>query len=108
MPDMVMCGAKLVDGTGDEAFSADIAIVVGRAAEIGSLSGSSKETIAANDALIARGLIDVGSQLDGQFLNHEEIDPAFSSGVTASIAENFGAGFRLSDPALSQEFVQKC
>lgn len=106
MHDMVIRGAKLVDGTGREAFSADIAVQDGRITEIGKVTGSARETILADGALVTPGFVDIHTHFDGQFFWDEELDPAFSNGVTTAIAGNCGVGFAPHDPRFRTNLIE--
>lgn len=90
--DLVIKGGKLVDGTGDEPYSADIGIQDGRIAEIGSC-GTAAETINADGALVTPGFIDLHTHYDGQVSWDEELRPSVNFGVTTAIFGNCGVGF---------------
>ena len=52
--DFVIRGGTLADGTGSPLREVDIAIADGRIAEIGAVSGSGREEIAAREASLSR------------------------------------------------------
>ena len=93
MYDAIIRGGRVVDGTGAEARSADVAIQDGVIAEIGQVTGPARETIAADGAVVTPGFIDIHSHYDGQFIWDDRLDPSFSHGVTTVIAGNCGVGF---------------
>jgi len=96
--DTIIRAGKIVDGTGAEPFTADVAIAGGRIAEIGKLSSPAREVIDADGALVTPGFVDIHTHYDGQFLWDDEMEPSFSNGVTTAIAGNCGVGFA---PALA-------
>jgi N-acyl-D-amino-acid deacylase len=93
MNDIIIRGARIVDGTGAEARNGDVAITDGIITAVGKVTGSAGRTIEADGALVTPGFIDVHTHYDGQFLWDEELDPSFSNGVTTVIAGNCGVGF---------------
>ena len=106
MFDRIIRGASIVDGTGAEAYSADIGIANGRIVEIGRLTGPARETIDADGALVTPGFVDIHTHFDGQFFWDEELDPAFSNGVTTAIAGNCGVGFAPHDPRFRTQLIE--
>jgi N-acyl-D-amino-acid deacylase len=70
---------------------ADIAIANGRI--VGHIRAPARQVIDADGALVTPGFIDVHTNLDGQFLWDDRLDPSFSRGVTTAIAGNCGVGF---------------
>ena len=75
MHDIVIRGARIVDGTGGATFSGDIAIAGGVITEIGQVGGVGREEIKADGALVTPGFIDIHTHYDGQFLWDEELEP---------------------------------
>jgi len=73
--DLILRKGRIVDGTGNPAFFADIAVKDGRIAGIGKLTGDAKEQIDLNGLTVAPGFIDVHTHA-------EEIDEL-------PLAENF-------------------
>jgi N-acyl-D-amino-acid deacylase len=58
--DLLIRGGRIIDGTGNPAFHADLALTNGRIAAIGrNLPGSARETLDAAGAIVAPGFIDV-------------------------------------------------
>ena len=93
MFDTVIRGGTIVDGTGGETFTADVAIVDGKIAEVGKVNGQSRQSIDADGALVTPGFIDIHTHYDGQFIWDDELEPSFSNGTTTAIAGNCGVGF---------------
>ena len=57
--DLVIRGGFVVDGSGEPGRDADIAIKDGRIEQVGSVSGSGVEEIAAKGKLVAPGFVDI-------------------------------------------------
>src|SRR6195952_5198866 len=93
MFDTIVRGGTIVDGLGGQPYTADIAIVGGNIAELGSVTGTARQEIDADGAVVTPGFIDVHTHYDGQFLWDDKIDPSFSHGLTTVIAGNCGVGF---------------
>jgi len=93
MHDTLIKSATIVDGTGEASFTGDVAISEGTITEVGNVSGSAKQTINADGALLAPGWVDVHTHYDGQVTWDDELDPSFSHGVTSVVMGNCGVGF---------------
>lgn len=93
MFDTVIRGGSVIDGAGTARFTADVAIKDGTIVEIGKVSGTARQTIDADGAVVTPGFIDVHTHYDGQFLWDDLLDPSFSNGVTTAIGGNCGVGF---------------
>ncbi len=89
--DMVIRNASVIDGTRAPRFDADIGVVKGRIAEIGSLGNSSADMeIDAAGKIAAPGFIDAHTHDDRLMLSSPEMAPKVSQGVTTVIAGNCG------------------
>ncbi len=93
MHDTLIKSAKIVDGTGRDAFTGDIAIADGQIVEVGQITSQAKQTIDADGAVAAPGWVDVHTHYDGQVTWDDTIDPSFSHGVTTVVMGNCGVGF---------------
>lgn len=105
MYDTIIRGGSVVDGTGAERFTADIAIRDGVIAEIGKVEGSARKTIDADGAIVTPGFIDIHTHYDGQFLWDDLLDPSFSNGVTTAIGGNCGVGFAPVTPGHRKDLI---
>src|SRR6195952_4882700 len=92
MYDTIIRGGTIVDGLGGPPYTADIAIAGGNIAELGSVTGTARQEIDADGAVVTPGFIDVHTHYDGQFLWDDKIDPSFSPGLTPAIAGICGVG----------------
>ena len=93
MHDLLIKGATVVDGTGTEPFTADVAVKDGRIAEIGKLSGHATKTIHAEGAHLMPGFVDIHTHYDGQATWDENFAPSIYHGVTTLVMGNCGVGF---------------
>ena len=91
--DCVIRGGNIVDGTGRDAFIADIAIQDGRIVEIGKIAGTGTEEIDAAGRLVTPGFIDIHTHYDGQAIWSSRMNPSSSHGVTTVVMGNCGVGF---------------
>lgn len=94
MHDMVIKGGTVVDGTGADRKTADIAIDDGLISAVGKLNGpAARQTIDADGLLVTPGWVDVHTHFDGQVTWDEVLRPSFDNGVTSVIMGNCGVGF---------------
>lgn len=89
MHDLVIRGGKLVDGTGEPARVADVAIDGGRVVEIGD-TGAARRTIEADGRVVAPGFVDVHTHLDVQGFWDPALTPSCFHGVTTVLGGNCG------------------
>src|SRR4051812_41283040 len=64
--DLVIKGATIVDGTGAEPYSGDVAVDGDRIAAVGRVDGRAARTIDAAGATVTPGFVDVHAHYDGQ------------------------------------------
>jgi N-acyl-D-aspartate/D-glutamate deacylase len=91
--DLVIRAAKLVDGTGSSARTADIAIDGDRITEVGQVSGQAKRSLDADGLLVTPGFVDIHTHYDAQITWDPQLSPSGGHGVTTTIFGNCGVGF---------------
>lgn len=91
--DVLIRGGLIVDGTGNDPVSGDVAIKDGRIAAMGQVTGTAAQTIDAKDRIVTPGFVDVHTHYDGQAVWSEEMAPSSSHGVTTAVMGNCGVGF---------------
>ncbi len=92
MYDYILRGGMVVDGTGQPAIKADVAIKDGKIAEIGAnITGQAKEVIDVTCLAVAPGFIDIHSHSDTAFLQDERCESKIYQGVTTELAGQCGS-----------------
>ncbi len=79
--DLVIRGGNLVDGSGADARTADIAIEGSRIVEVGDVSGSGHREIDAAGALVTPGFVDIHTHYDGQATWSNRMSPSAIMGL---------------------------
>src|SRR5260221_13359052 len=106
MPDLVIRGGNIADGSGGEMFEADVAVRDGRIVEVGKVSAKGKEEIDAKGKLVTPGFVDVHPHYDGQVTWSQDITPSSQNGVTTAVMGNCGVGFAPCRPSDHQRLIQ--
>jgi N-acyl-D-amino-acid deacylase len=98
MHDLIITGGTLVDGTGEAARVADVAIDAGRITEVGAVQGGATRILEADGLLVTPGWVDVHTHYDGQVTWDSELAPSSWHGVTTLVMGNCGVGFAPAQP----------
>ncbi|MCC5954021.1 MAG: amidohydrolase family protein [Acidimicrobiia bacterium] len=93
MHDLIIRGGTVVDGTGVERRTADVAVTDGTITAVGRLGERAHRTIDADGALVLPGWVDVHTHYDGQATWDPELAPSSWHGVTTTIFGNCSVGF---------------
>src|SRR5579872_5458563 len=89
--DLIIRNARVVDGTGNPWFHADVAVKQGKIAAIGSLAGDSgTRAIDARNRVLAPGFIDVHTHLEGNIEQMPGAGNFVTDGVTTAVTGNCG------------------
>jgi len=89
--DLIIKNGKVIDGTGNSWFYADIAVKNGKITKVGNLTGAlSKKTIDAHGHIVAPGFIDVHTHIEGDEAKTPTADNFIYDGVTTVITGNCG------------------
>ncbi len=86
--DVVIRNGLLVDGTGSEPVTGDIAIKDGKIAQIGSVTGSGTQEIDAANLAVAPGFIDIHTHFDPQLCWDSFATPSIEHGITTVVTGN--------------------
>jgi N-acyl-D-amino-acid deacylase len=87
--DLIIRHGRVVDGSGNPAFFADVAVKKGRIAAIGTMVGKAKVEIDASGLIIAPGFIDVHTHAD-EVAEQPAAENFLRMGVTTVVAGNCG------------------
>jgi N-acyl-D-amino-acid deacylase len=87
--DVVFKEASLLDGTGSEAFTADVAVEAGRIAGIGSVGKGAAE-VDARGLTLSPGFVDTHAHDDGALLRYPGMEFKVAQGVTTDVVGNCG------------------
>ena len=93
MHEIVIRGGTVVDGTGADRVSADVAIDDGVITAVGVVADTGTREIDAEGLLVLPGWVDVHTHYDGQATWDAELAPSSWHGVTTAIFGNCGVGF---------------
>ena len=89
--DLVIRNARVIDGTGNPWFRADVAVKDGKIASIGHLANASAtRVIDAQGRVLAPGFIDVHTHLEGNVDKLPGADNFITDGVTTAVTGNCG------------------
>jgi N-acyl-D-amino-acid deacylase len=89
--DVVLRGGQIIDGSGEPAFAADVAVSGDIIVAIGDLTGvPAKQVIDVTGLVVAPGFIDVHTHDDLVCITQPEMTPKISQGVTTLIVGNCG------------------
>ncbi len=91
--DIVIRGGLIVDGTGGEPFTGDVAIDGGIITQVGGTAGPAREVIEAAGLTVSPGFVDIHTHLDAQIGWDPLLTPVSWHGVTTVLMGNCGVTF---------------
>ena len=106
MHDIVIRGGTVVDGSGGEPATADVALDGDRIAAVGEGVGAGRREIDADGALVTPGWVDMHTHYDAQATWDPELTPSGWHGVTTVVMGNCGVGFAPAAPDRHEWLVQ--
>ena len=104
--DLVIRSGRVVDGTGAEARTADVAIDDGVITAVGKVDGRGRREVDADGALVTPGYVDIHTHYDGQSTWDTELAPSSWHGVTTAVMGNCGVGFAPVRPADHDRLIE--
>ncbi|MGB0621420.1 MAG: N-acyl-D-amino-acid deacylase family protein [Myxococcota bacterium] len=96
--DLVIRNGILVDGTGADRFSGDLAVDGGVITQVGGDAGRATREIDADGAIVTPGWVDIHTHYDGQVTWDAEMAPSSWHGATSIVMGNCGVGFAPARP----------
>lgn len=93
MFDLIVRGGRVVDGSGNEGHTADVAMDGDKIVAVGNDLGSARRTIDADGALVVPGFVDVHTHYDAQASWDPYLTPSTWHGCTTVVMGNCGVGF---------------
>jgi N-acyl-D-amino-acid deacylase len=91
MPDLLIINGRIIDGTGNNWYNADLAVKDGRIQSIGrSGKREAKKIIDAKNLFVAPGFIDVHAHIEGGIFERPSADNYIYDGVTSVVTGNCG------------------
>lgn len=106
MFDLVIRNGSVIDGTGAPARRADIGVVDGVVAEVGTAVGAGRREVDAEGHLVTPGFVDVHTHYDGQATWDDALAPSSWHGVTTVVMGNCGVGFAPVVPENRERLIQ--
>jgi N-acyl-D-aspartate/D-glutamate deacylase len=97
--DLVIKGGTVVDGTGADRFTGDVAIDGDRIVEVGRVDGRGRRTIDADGLVVTPGFVDIHTHLDAQLAWDPVATSSCWHGVTSVVLGNCGVTFAPCRPA---------
>jgi len=88
--DVIVRGARVVDGTGAPAVVADVGVTAGRIDAVGTGTGAARAEIDGSGRVLCPGFVDVHTPYDAQLLWDPTASPSVLHGVTAVLGGNCG------------------
>ncbi|MFL2935976.1 MAG: amidohydrolase family protein [Myxococcota bacterium] len=96
--ELVIRSGIIVDGTGKDRFTGDLAIDEGVITQVGGDVGRGSREIDADGAVVAPGWVDIHTHYDGQVTWDAEMAPSSVHGATTVVMGNCGVGFAPARP----------
>ena len=104
--DLVIRGGTIVDGSGGERFTGDVAVSGGWIVATGLVEGRGREEIDASGLLVTPGFVDIHTHYDGQSIWSDRLNPSSDHGVTTVVIGNCGIGFAPCRPSDRQDLIE--
>jgi len=93
MYDLIIRNGTIIDGTGGDRFTGDIAVNDGKIAKIGQITDNATQEVDAHGKLVTPGWVDIHTHYDGQATWDPLLAPSSWHGVTTVVMGNCGVGF---------------
>ncbi|MDB4894756.1 MAG: aminoacylase [Firmicutes bacterium] len=97
--DMIIRNGRIIDGTGNPWYRADIGIIGDRITAIGCLSADAQRVIDAGDQIVCPGFIDMHTHSDLMVFVEPELPPKLYQGITTEVITQDGISVAPISPA---------
>jgi N-acyl-D-aspartate/D-glutamate deacylase len=104
--DLVIRGGTVVDGTGSDPRTADVAVSGGVVTAVGRIDGAAARELDADGLLVTPGFVDIHCHYDGQATWDDRLVPSTWHGVTTIVSGNCGVGFAPVRPADHDRLIE--
>ncbi len=104
--DLVIRAGTVIDGSGSERKTADVAVSNGVVTEVGQVSGTGHREVQADGKLVQPGFVDIHPHYDGQATWDSQLAPSSWHGVTTIVMGNCGVGFAPVRPSDHERLIQ--
>lgn len=95
--DLVVRGARVVDGTGGPSYTADVAVHEGRIEAVGRIRAGGKRTLDAHGLVLAPGFVDMHAHSDLALLRDPDHSAKAAQGVTLEVLGQDGMSYAPAD-----------
>ena len=107
MNELVIRGARIIDGLGHDPIDGDVAVNNGRITHIGTLPhGDAERVIDAQGLTLTPGIVDLHTHYDAQITWDPTLSPSPSLGVTTAVMGNCGFGIVPGPPHARERIVK--
>lgn len=106
MFDLIIRNGTIIDGSGNDRFTGDVAVKDGLIAAVGKVRGPARREIDATGQLVTPGWVDVHTHYDGQATWDPILAPSSWHGVTTVVMGNCGVGFAPVRPGDQQYLIE--
>ena len=106
MLDLLVRGARVVDGTGGKFFSGDVGVRDGAVVAVGASDEPARRTVDAHGLALMPGIIDVHTHYDAQVTWDPTLSPSVALGVTTAVMGNCGFGIAPCPPPLRETLLR--
>ena len=86
--DLLIQDARIIDGSGEPAFSGDVAVEDGKIVEVGKVSGAAARIVRADGQVVAPGFIDIHTHMDAQLTWDPLATSSCWHGITTVVTGN--------------------
>ena len=93
MHDLVIRGGTIVDGTGEDPFTGDVAVDGQVIVQVGGKAGGARQELDAAGLLVTPGFVDIHTHYDAQATWDPLLGSSCWHGVTTAVMGNCGVGF---------------